>query len=133
MTHKILLTGATGTIGGFLVECLAGRSGEVRVLARGEEKARPLRNRGFEAFVGDFDKPETLPPALEGVEKLFLLSAADPRQVEMQGRVVEAARRAGVRHLVKLSASRAAPNLPTPIKRWHYETEQRIERSGIPH
>jgi uncharacterized protein YbjT (DUF2867 family) len=133
MTRKILLTGVTGTIGCYLVECLADRHGEVRVLARSEAKAQPFRGRGFEAFVGDFDQPETLSPALEGVEKLFLLSVADPRQVEMQGRVVEAARRAGVRHLVKLSASCAAPNLPTPIKRWHYETEQQIERSGIPY
>ena len=134
MTPKILLTGATGTIGGFLVERLvaAGGSG-VRVLLRDEGKAPALRGLGLKTYVGDFHKAETLPPALAGVDRLFLLSAADPRQVEMQGCVVEAARRAGVRHIVKLSASCAGPDLPTPIKRWHYATEQQIVRSGIPY
>lgn len=134
MATRILLTGVTGTIGSFLFEEMAAKPGSaVQVFVRGEDKARAFRERGLTAFVGDFDKPETLPPALEGVDKLFLLSDASPRQVRMQGNMVEAARRAGVRHLVKLSASCAAPDLLAPIKRWHGETERQIERSGIPY
>jgi uncharacterized protein YbjT (DUF2867 family) len=131
MTRKILLTGVTGTIGSFLIEQMAASGEQGQVMVRSREKAAELESLGFKTFIGDFNEPETLPPALEGVEKLFLLSVANPRQVEMQGNMVEAARVAGVRHLVKLSAGCAGPDLPTPIKRWHYETEQQIKRSGM--
>ena len=43
----------------------------------------------------------------------------------------EAAKRAGVRRIVKMSAIKAAPDAPTTIRRWHGEIEQRINRSGI--
>lgn len=133
MSERILVTGATGAIGSILVERLAAQGEELQVLVRSSEKAGALEGRGIKTFIGDFELPETLPPALEGVDKLFLLSAANPRQVQLQGNMIEAAQAAGVRHLVKLSASCAGPDLPTPIKRWHYETEQQIIRSGIPY
>jgi uncharacterized protein YbjT (DUF2867 family) len=133
MSERILITGATGTNGNFLVESLAAQEAELQVMTRSRESAEEFAARGIKTFIGDFDLPETLPPALEGVDKVFLLSAADPRQVEMQGNMIEAAQAAGVRHLVKLSASCAGPDLPTPIKRWHYETEQQIINSGIPY
>lgn len=133
MTERIMLTGATGTIGSFLVERLAAQGRDIQVLTRSPEKARTFALRGIRTFVGDLASPETLTPALNGIKKLFLLSGADPRQVELQGNLIKAAQAAGVSHLVKLSASCAGPDLPTPIKRWHYETEQEIIRSGIPH
>jgi uncharacterized protein YbjT (DUF2867 family) len=89
--------------------------------------------RGIKTFVGDFDAPATLYPALAGVEKLFVLSSVDPQQVQQQGKMIKAAQEVGIRHVVKLSASCAAPDSPSPIKRWHYETEQQIIRSGIPY
>ena len=133
MSGTILITGATGTNGKFLVERLAAQGTEFQVLTRSRQSAEEFAARGIKAFVGDFDLPETLPPALEGVDKVFLLSEADPRQVEMQGNLIAAAQAAGIRHLVKLSASCAGPDLPTPIKRWHYETEQQVINSGIPY
>ena len=133
MSGTILITGATGTNGKFLVERLAAQGGELQVLTRSRQSAEDFAARGIKSFVGDFALPETLPPALEGVNKLFLLSVADPRQVELQGNLIEAAQSAGVRHIVKLSAAGASPNSRTPIKRWHYETEQQIIRSGIPY
>lgn len=133
MSEKILVTGATGTIGSFLVDQLVAQKQELRVLTRSSESAREFSSRGVRAFLGDFDEPETLLPALAGVEKLFLLSGASQRQVELQGNMIDAACKAGVQRLIKLSASCASPNMPTPIKRWHYETEQQIIRSGIPY
>jgi uncharacterized protein YbjT (DUF2867 family) len=133
MNERILITGATGSIGSFLVEQLIAQDKEPQLLTRSHFKARDFRARGIKTFVGDFDAPETLYPPLGGVDKLFLLSEADPRQVELQGNMIEAARQMGVRHIVKLSASCAGPDLPTPIKRWHYATEQQIIRTGIPY
>jgi len=131
MSEKILITGATGTIGSFLVDQLLVQGEKLRVLTRSRENARKFAARGVRAFIGDFDDPESLAPALEGVESLFLLSSASPQQVELQGNMIAAAREAGVRRLIKLSASCAGPDLPTPIKRWHYQTEQQIISSGI--
>lgn len=133
MNEKILIAGATGTIGSFLVDQLIAQGKQLQVLTRSSEKAREFKARGIKAFIGDFADPEALFPALAGVEKLFLLSGAHPQQVQLQGNMIRAARRAGIRHLVKLSASCAGPDLPTPIKRWHYETEQQIINSGIPY
>jgi len=132
MFERILITGATGSIGSCLVEQLI-QDKELQLLTRSHEKAREFRARGIRTFVGDFDEPTTLYPALAGVEKLFLLSGADPRQVAQQGNMIKAAQEMGIRHFVKLSASCAGPDLPTPIKRWHHETEQQIIRSGIPY
>jgi nucleoside-diphosphate-sugar epimerase len=69
--------------------------------------------------------------ALIGVERAFLLSADDPRQVELQGNLVEAAQQAGVRHIVKLSAYTAAPDSPVSFARWHWQTEEQLKQSGL--
>src|SRR5258708_7837079 len=96
----ILVTGASGTIGRELVQELS----RANVRARGGYhtigKAPKLPN--LEAVPLDYDKPDTVRAALEGVERLFLL-AAGPRQLEQELTVAEHARRAGVKHLVKLS------------------------------
>lgn len=131
MSETILVTGAAGNIGSFLVERLVAQGQDLQVLTRSPEKGKAFKTRGIKSFIGDFGVVETLLPALEGVDKLFLLSEATPRQVELQGNMVEAAQAAGIRRIVKLSASCAGPDVPTPIKRWHYATEQQIISSGI--
>jgi uncharacterized protein YbjT (DUF2867 family) len=133
MNKKILITGATGTIGNFLIERLSALGAQMQVLVRSRQQAEAFAARGIDSFIGDFAQPETLAPALAGVEKLFLLSAANPRQVEWQGNMIEAARGAGVPHIVKLSASCAGPFPHLPIKRWHYETEEQLKDSGVPY
>ena len=132
MTKTILVTGATGTIGSFLVEKLAAAGTQARALVRSREKAESIEKLGHEAVIGDFDKPETLKPALEGIEKVFLLSAPDPRQAELQSNLVRAAKEAGVHHIVKLSVIGIGRGLESiSLGRVHLETEQEIERSGI--
>ena len=114
MFERILITGATGSIGSCLVEQLI-QDKELQLLTRSHEKAREFRARGIRTFVGDFDEPTTLYPALAGVEKLFLLSGADPRQVAHQGNMIKAAQEMGIRHLVKLSSpSGDLRDLPYP-------------------
>lgn len=133
MNGTILITGATGTIGSLLVERLAGAGVPFNVFVRRRDEAERFERCGIRAFVGDFTAPHTLGPALKGVDKLFLLSAAHPRQGEWQGNVVEAAVRSGVKHLVKVSASCAGADCPAPIKRWHHVTEAHIRRTGVPY
>src|SRR5690349_5258599 len=100
----IIVTGATGTIGSQVVKQLLARGQAFRVLVRNPEKARQLAAPGVEIVFGDFAQPETLDRALEGVGKAFLLSNISERQAELQRNFIEAARRAGVQHVVKGSA-----------------------------
>jgi uncharacterized protein YbjT (DUF2867 family) len=97
---RILVTGATGRIGREVVRLLLEAQQPIRVLVRSPEAAVAHERPGIEPIVGDFDQPETLDEALEGIDKLFLLSPADPRLVDQQGQAVEAAKRAGVQYIV---------------------------------
>ena len=127
----ILVTGATGNTGMEVVRQLRARGAKVRALVRNPDKAPTIAGGGVEMAPGDLDKPETLGQALKGIEKVFLLSAADERQVELQGNLVHAAKAAGVRHIVKMSALGAALNSPVSFGRWHAQTEAQIEKSGM--
>lgn len=127
----ILVTGATGTTGSEVVRQLAAARVPVRAFVRNAAAAAPLQLAGVEIVEGDLDRPESLEPALAGVRALFLLTPGDPRQVERQGRAVEAAQRAGVGHVVKLSALGAHVDASVSLLRWHGQTEREIEESGL--
>jgi uncharacterized protein YbjT (DUF2867 family) len=128
----ILVTGATGLVGGAVVRQLAAQGVAVRALVRSREKAAEIAGSTVETVVGDFGRPETLGPALQGVTRALLISHHDVRQVELQGNFVEAARQAGPVHVVKLSGLATAPGSPSQSGRWHAETEARIRDAGLP-
>jgi uncharacterized protein YbjT (DUF2867 family) len=126
----ILITGAVGNVCRVLVRRLAESGERLRVLVRKPEKyAAP--SAAVEVAAGHFGAGESLAPALAGVDRMFLLSAVHPQMVELQGRAVQAAREAGVRHVVKLSGMDADPEAPLALGRWHGEVERRIEASGM--
>ena len=127
----VLVTGATGQVGGALVEELARRGTHTRAMVRTEEQAAGLASRGVEAVVADLERPETLTGALEGADRAFLMSRDDPRQPEMEATFVGAADRAGVGRIVKLSASGAAPDSPVALMRRHARAERALEDSGL--
>ncbi len=124
----ILITGATGNVGTALMEALAGRR-DVRALTRNEKAAARLRAAGAEAVVGSFDD---IAGALDGVDRMFLLSPAGAEQMAAeQIRAVDAARAAGVRHVVKLSSIGADEPTDARLIAAHREVERRIEASGM--
>lgn len=87
---------------------------------------RPLAIDGVETRTIDFDRPETLPPALEGVEAVFLASYATRHEAAL----VPAAVKVGVERNIKLSAWQADREAFV-VGRWHREVERAIERSGL--
>src|SRR5258708_4934187 len=104
MKKMILVTGATGLTGGELVRRLSARGIPVRALARNTAKAAPLSALpNVEIVEGDMAHPETLNSALHGVERAMLISSSDPAMLEVQLNFIEAARKAGVKYIVKLS------------------------------
>ena len=68
----ILVTGATGTVGGSLVRQLVAAGHEVRAVSR--DPAAASLPREVEVVAGDFSRPETLVPALRGVERMHLVA-----------------------------------------------------------
>src|SRR5499433_3144368 len=127
----ILVTGATGTNGRFVAQALLETGARVRAMIQVPAKAADLERNGAELVAADFDKPETLATALAGVERCLLLSAVDQRLVERESRFVEAARKAGVRHLVKFSVIGAHPSASFTFGRQHGQAEHIVIDSGL--
>jgi uncharacterized protein YbjT (DUF2867 family) len=131
----ILITGATGTNGIEIVKLLSRRGVPCRALVRTPEKGSMLSGlRGVEIAYGDFAQPETLAPALNGIDKALLISSADPRLPELQGNFIQAAKRAGVPYIVKFSGAWAmggADLREWRFAHWHAEAEKLLEDSGL--
>ncbi len=86
---------------------------------------------GVEIVPGDFDQPDTLRAALEGVERAFLLTNSTEKAESQQLAFVQAAQAAGVKHLVKLSQLHAAADSPVRFLRYHAAVEEAIRQSGM--
>jgi uncharacterized protein YbjT (DUF2867 family) len=128
----ILVTGATGLNGGELVRLLSTRDVQVRALVRSATRAEALSALpNVEIVEGDMGRPETLSGALRGVDRAMLISSSDPAMLEVQSTFIDAAARAGVKHVVKLSG--IMPELDSPFRfaRMHGEIELKLERSGM--
>ena len=128
----ILITGATGMTGKEVVEELRGLGAQgVRALVRDPARAGFIREAGFEAVAGDFERPETLEAALEGVERALLLTPPTPDTVRHHLEFLQAAAAAGVRHVVKLSAFGADADAPEGFGKWHGQSENLLKTSGL--
>jgi uncharacterized protein YbjT (DUF2867 family) len=79
----------------------------------------------------DLSAPETLPAALDGVRKVFLMSDA-PRKAEYEGNFARVALQAGVEHIVQLSSMAAVEDPGGTLGRWHVEGETAVREVGVP-
>ena len=126
----ILVTGAGGNVGRPLLEELITTKVPVRAAHRSAEKSTRARAAGLDAVTLDYGRPETLGPALDGVDALFLLGSGGMGQTEGEINVVRAAKDAGVRRIVKLSVIGAAEE-EFGFARTHRPVERAIESSGL--
>ena len=129
----ILVIGGTGTVGRLVLEGIAAADFETRALVRNLDKARALKLATVQFVQGDLADPASLAPALEGIEKVVLISSFTPDMVRLQTNLVEAAARAPSRpRIVKLSGLGTGPEAPTTMGRWHGAVESAIQASGLP-
>lgn len=120
----LLVTGGTGILGRPTVDLLRGAGHDVRVLSRTPGDGR---------VVGDLGTGAGLDAALAGVDTvLHLATSTNRKDVGQTERLVAAAARAGVTHLVYISIV-GVDVVPYPYYRAKLECEHVIERSGIPH
>ncbi|GIV59338.1 MAG: NAD(P)-dependent oxidoreductase [Rhodothermaceae bacterium] len=132
----LLVTGASGHLGRRVVERLLERgAGPIIATTRHPEKLADLAARGVDVRPADFDRPETLPAAFDGADRLLLIStdAVDRpgRRFEQHRNAIDAAVRVGVRHIVYTSLFGVAPGSPITIADDHLRTEQALEAGGV--
>jgi uncharacterized protein YbjT (DUF2867 family) len=129
---KILVTGATGTIGKEVVRALRAKNLSVRAGARTPEKLEALKKLGAEVVALDFNDPASVQSAFEGVDRVFLLTPFVESPVELAKGAIAAAKKAGVRFILRMSAAGADPNAPAVLPREHGIIENLVKDSGIP-
>jgi len=119
---RILVTGATGTVGRHVVERLLTAGADVRALTRRPESAG--LPAAVEVVGGDLEQPESLAPAFEGVDRMYLLATGDTQQV------VGLAKQVGVRRVVVLSSASAGFDNDSGGEH-HRAAERVVEDSGL--
>ena len=129
---KVLVTGATGNVGSWVVQELRDHGASIRAFVRDPDRAAEKLGDDVELAVGDFSDTSSLHRALEVADHLFLTSADSPQMVEHETAVIEAAAAAGVSRIVKLSTLGAKVGSPLPPFDWHGRIEQHLWRSEVP-
>jgi uncharacterized protein YbjT (DUF2867 family) len=135
----VLVTGATGHQGGALARTLLEKGHRVRAFTRKPDSpaAQQLKQRGAEIAVGSLEDRTSLEPAMRGADAVFLMGtpfeAGEVAEVR-QGKVgVDAAKAAGVKHLVYTSVGSADRSTGIPHFDSKYEIELYLRASGVPH
>jgi NAD(P)H dehydrogenase (quinone) len=129
---RIGITGATGHLGRLVVEKMKAKTGADNLVAlvRSPQKAADL---GIEAREANYDKPETLERALEGIDTLLLISGSEVgKRTEQHKHVIDAAKKVGVKRIVYTSLLHADTS-SLSLAEEHLATEKALKNSGIPH
>ncbi|AJE67323.1 SDR family oxidoreductase [Corynebacterium glutamicum] len=133
---RIAVTGATGSLGGHVVDSLLNKGvavSDIVAIVRNEEKAADLKARGIALGVATFEDEAALTAALEGVDRLVFISGSEVGQrVAQHTNVINAAKAAGVTFiaytsLLNLDTSKLA------LAPEHIATEKLLAESGIDH
>ncbi len=126
----ICVTGASGTVSSEVIRQLASLEAPFRGAYFSNKKAEAARARGIEAVTIDYDQPETLRAAFQGCQRLFLLGPNALNQSELERNAVDAAKAAGVQHIVKQSVMGASDE-SWSLAKIHRAVEKAIESSGL--
>ncbi|MBN9410280.1 MAG: SDR family oxidoreductase [Burkholderiales bacterium] len=132
---KIAITGATGQLGRLVIQSLLRRgvpAADLIAAVRTPAKAADLAALGVQVRQADYTRPDTLAAALQGVDRLLLISSSEVGQRTAQHRAaIDAAKAAGVK-LVAYTSLLRADTSPLGLAAEHVATEALLRESGLP-
>ncbi|MEQ9892733.1 SDR family oxidoreductase [Pectobacterium aroidearum] len=131
----IAITGASGQLGRLVIAQLLEKvpASDIVALVRDVNKVADLSAKGVKVKAADYNQPEALASALQGVDKVLLISSSEVGQRAAQHRnVIEAAVKAGVK-LVAYTSLLHADKSPLALAEEHRQTETLLKDSGLPH
>lgn len=135
----LLVTGATGSQGGAVVQALLKQGQRVRGMTRNTASpaAEQLRQQGVEVVTGDFSDQDSLVRAANDVDTIFTMTTPFEEGVERETAqgiaITDAAKAAAVGHLVYSSVADADKATGIPHFDSKYEVEKHITSSGVPY
>lgn len=129
--RRILIIGATGEVGGDVVRTLK-NANEVETLAavRRDDQATTMRALGVEPVHLDLDDIETVEKAVVGIDGILLMTGYSMDMLKQSKRVIDAAKRAGVDHIVHIGAS-GTETAEVAHWGWHRMIEAYVETLGF--
>ena len=128
---RVLITGATGLVGGKTLEILLGNTDvEIVAAVRSPEKAEPFAARGISTVILDYDKADTHLAALTGIDRLFIVTGYTVDMMRHSKSLVDNAKIAGVKHIVHLGAC-GRDDTTVAHWAWHQLVERYIEWGGF--
>ncbi len=131
----ILVTGATGQLGAAVVQTLLKKTSadQIAGLARSEEKAASLREKGVDVRIGDYDDTASLGNAMKGVDRVLLIASNDEEgRVQQHRNVISAAKKAGVDCVAYTSRTLKDPaTMENKLMEGHFKTEDDLKASGL--
>jgi NAD(P)H dehydrogenase (quinone) len=133
----ILVTGATGQLGTAVLHTLLQHTPaqQVAALVRNEEKATAWQAQGVSIRVGHYGDPASLDRAMQGIDKVLLISGGgEDDALQQHYNVIDAAKKAGVSCLAYTSRALKDPStLANHLMVRHFQTEEYLQASGLPH
>jgi uncharacterized protein YbjT (DUF2867 family) len=129
----MLVTGATSAVGTAVIEELLARKIPVRAFVHQPSAAERLEAQGAEAFVGDMTERASTQQALQGIERVYLISPPSEQLFAIEHLWAEEARQAGIHSVIKQSEIGADPQSFSPLLQQHGKAEEAIRTSGVPY
>ena len=137
MKGKILITGATGNLGGLVIDALLTKieANQIAGLVRDPNKAEALQAKGVDIREGNYDDEGSLEKAFQGIEKIYFISGSDlDKRVAQHKNIVAAAEKAGVKHVIYTSFGRKneSENSPIyPVAKGHLAAENALKNAPL--
>jgi len=126
----ICVTGSGGTLSSEVIQQLESVGADFRGAYRRKEQVEEARKKGRKAVIMDYNNLESIKSAFEGCDKIFLLGPNLPNQIDLELKAVEAAKAAGVSHIVKQSVFGAMEESYS-LAKIHRTVEKAIEATGL--